>query len=98
MSVYEPRYYDFKLTSDAKIQPAITGKAFFAMVMVALVTITLYVQFVCSDWSKFDNIFTHNKTIKVKINIINALFICRTLTLLMFIQTISSSHCKFGAC
>ena len=37
--------FDLKLTSDAKIQKAITGSH-------ALVT--LYVQFLCSDWSKFD--------------------------------------------
>ena len=36
--------FDLKLTSDAKIQKAITGSH---------TLVTLYVQFLCSDWSKF---------------------------------------------
>ena len=53
-----PLKFDFKLTSEAKIQPVFTGRddmpvAFnFSHLSHALVT--LYVQFLCSDWSKFD--------------------------------------------
>ena len=36
------KYFDFKLTSDAKIGHEL---------------VTLYVQFLCSDWSKFDSEF-----------------------------------------
>ena len=47
--------FDFKLTSDAKIQPVFkkiqVGKT-FSYHDQALVT--LYVQFLSSDWSKFD--------------------------------------------
>ena len=39
---------------------------------------------------------THNKTIKWNIKIINSL-LCWSVTLLMFIQTLDSSQCKFGA-
>ena len=48
-----PHYYDFdfKLTSDAKIQPVQAGKAFSNH---GHVLVTLHVQFLCSDWSKFD--------------------------------------------
>ena len=50
--------FDFKLTSEAKIQPAFTSRedilvAFdFSRQCHALVT--FYVQFLYSDWSKFD--------------------------------------------
>ena len=50
--------FDFKLTSEAKIQPVFIGRedmpvAFdFSHQVHALVT--LYVQFLYSDWSKFD--------------------------------------------
>ena len=52
-----PHYYhfDFKLTSDAKIQPVFfkiqAGKAFSNH---GHLLVTLYVQFLCSDWLKFD--------------------------------------------
>ena len=45
--------FDFKLTSDAKIQPLFlkikAGKTF------GHALVTLYVQFLYSDWSKFDS-------------------------------------------
>ena len=50
--------FDLQLTSEAKIQPVFTGRedvpvAFdFSHHRRALVT--RYVQFLCSDWSKFD--------------------------------------------
>ena len=46
----------FKLMSDAKIQPAITGKktAAFDFAHHGHASVMLYVQFLCSDWSKFD--------------------------------------------
>ena len=52
--------FDFKLTSDAKIQPVIilkmqegkTDGFHFSQDSHALVT--LHVQFLCPDWSKFD--------------------------------------------
>ena len=53
-----PLKFDCKLTSEAKIQPVFTGRddmpvAFnFSHLSHALVT--LYVQFLYSDWSKFD--------------------------------------------
>ena len=47
-----------RLTSDPKIQPAITGKAgktvAFDFAHHGHALVTLYVQFLCSDWSKFD--------------------------------------------
>ena len=47
--------FDFKLTSDAKIQPAFkkiqVGKTFSYH---GQALVTLYVQFLSSDWSKFD--------------------------------------------
>ena len=52
-----PHYYafDFKLTSDAKIQPVFfkrqAGKTFSYH---GHVLVTLHVQFLCSDWLKFD--------------------------------------------
>ena len=52
-----PHYenFDFKLTSDAKIQPVFlkiqAGKTFSYH---GHALVTLYVQFLCSDWSKFD--------------------------------------------
>ena len=52
-----PHYYDFdfKLTSDAKIQPVFlkipAGKTFSHH---GHVLVTLHVQFLCSDWLKFD--------------------------------------------
>ena len=49
---------DFKLTSDAKIQPAITGRAREAVALTfsryGHALVTLYVQLLCSGWSKFD--------------------------------------------
>ena len=53
-----PHYYDFdfKLTSEAKIQPV-----FFFLIQAGKtisyhghVLVTLHVQFLCSDWLKFD--------------------------------------------
>ena len=47
--------FDLKLTSDAKIQPAITGKTVaFDFAHHGHALVTLYVLFLCSDWSKFD--------------------------------------------
>ena len=52
-----PHYYDFDftLTSDAKIQPVffkiLAGKTFSYH---GHVLVTLHVQFLCSDWLKFD--------------------------------------------
>ena len=52
--------FDFKLTSEAKIQPVFTGRedmpvAFdFPHQGHALQLVTVYVQFLYSDWSKFD--------------------------------------------
>ena len=47
--------FDFKLTSDAKIHPLFfkikAGKAFSYH---GHALVTLYVQFLYSDWSKFD--------------------------------------------
>ena len=57
MSVSAPHYYDFdfKLTLDAKIQPAFLkyrrGRPFSYH---SQVLVTLHVQFLCSDWLKFD--------------------------------------------
>ena len=49
---------DFKLTSDAKIQPAIIGRAREAVALDFTrhghALVALYVQLLCSDWSKFD--------------------------------------------
>ena len=50
--------FDFKLTSDAKIRPAITGRArkavAFAISCHGHSLVMIYVQFLCSDWSKLD--------------------------------------------
>ena len=47
--------FDFKLTSEAKIQPVFfkvqAGKTFSSH---GHAFVTLYVQFLYSDWSKFD--------------------------------------------
>ena len=48
--------FDFKLTSDAKIQPVFffliqAGKTFSNH---GHVLVTLHVQFLCSDWLEFD--------------------------------------------
>ena len=57
---YVPHNYnfDFKLTSEAKIQPAFTGRedmpVAFDFSHQGHALVTLYVQFLCSDWSKFD--------------------------------------------
>ena len=49
---------DFKLTSEAKIQPVFTGRedmpVAFDFSHQGHALVTLYVQFLCSDWSKFD--------------------------------------------
>ena len=56
--VYVPhnKTFDFKLTSDAKIQSAATGRedSCFWLFHHVHALVTLYVQFLCSDWSKFD--------------------------------------------
>ena len=48
----------FKLTSEAKIQPVFTGRedmpVAFDFFNQGHALVTLYVQFLCSDWSKFD--------------------------------------------
>ena len=53
-----PHYlnFDFKLTSVAKIQRAVTGRkdSCFRLSHHGHALVTLYVQFLCSDWSKFD--------------------------------------------
>ena len=50
--------FDFKLTSEAKIQPVFTGREDMPVAFVfshqGHALVTLYVQFLCSDWSKFD--------------------------------------------
>ena len=47
--------FDFKLTSDAKIQPAFTDREVsFDLSHHCHELVTIYVQFLCSDWSKFD--------------------------------------------
>ena len=57
---YVPHNYnfDFKLTSEAKIQPAFTGRedmpVAFDFSHQGHALVTLYVQFLCSDWSKLD--------------------------------------------
>ena len=50
------RNVDFELTSDAKIQHLHlhAGKAITFDFSHCHALITLYVQFLCSDWSKFD--------------------------------------------
>ena len=54
-----------------------------------------------STWHAYQTllkiIHRYKTTIKYKIKIINSL-LCWSVTLLMFIQTSNSSHCKFGAC
>ena len=50
------KIFDLKLTSDAKIQPAITGREgsdAFDFAHHGHASVILYVQ-LCSDWSKFD--------------------------------------------
>ena len=51
-----PHYYDsdFKLTSDAKIQPVFLIQAGKTFSNHGHVLVTLRVQFLCSDWLKFD--------------------------------------------
>ena len=45
----------FKLTSDARIQPAFTGREVaYDLSHHGHALVTLYVQFLCSDWSKVD--------------------------------------------
>ena len=55
--VYVPHNYtEFKVTSDAKIQAAITGRD-GQLILTSRhghAFVTLYVQYLCSDWSKFD--------------------------------------------
>ena len=50
--------FHFKLTSEAKIQPVFTGRedipVAFDFSHQGHALVTLYVQFLCSDWSKFD--------------------------------------------
>ena len=47
--------FNFKLTSDARIQPAFTDREVaFDLSHHGHALVTLYVQFLCSDWSKFD--------------------------------------------
>ena len=50
--------FDFKLTSEAKIQPVFTGRedmpVAFDFSRQGHALVTLFVQFLCSDWSKFD--------------------------------------------
>ena len=50
--------FDFKLTAEAKIQPVFTGREDLAVAFdfshQGHALVTLYVQFLCSDWSKFD--------------------------------------------
>ena len=49
---------DFKLTSEAKIQPGFTGREDMSVAFdfshQGHALVTLYVQFLRSDWSKFD--------------------------------------------
>ena len=51
--------FDFKLTSEAKIQPVFAGRedmpVAFDFCHEGHALVTLYVQFLCSDWSKFDS-------------------------------------------
>ena len=50
--------FDFKLTSEAKIQQVFTGRedmpVAFDFSHQGHALVTLYVQFLCCDWSKFD--------------------------------------------
>ena len=48
--------FDLKLTSDAKILPAITvlKTVAFNFAHHGHALVTLYVQFLCPDWAKFD--------------------------------------------
>ena len=50
--------FDFKLTSEAKIQPVFTGRegmpVAFDFSHQGHALVTLYVQFIYSDWSTFD--------------------------------------------
>ena len=50
--------FDFKLTSTAKIRPVLTGREDVSVVFdfshQGHALVTLYVQFLCSDWSKLD--------------------------------------------
>ena len=55
--VYEPHYqtFNFKLTSDARIKPTFTDREVaFDLSNDGHGLVTLYVQFLRSDWSKFD--------------------------------------------
>ena len=58
--LYVPHNYnfDFKLASEAKIQPVFTGRedmpVAFDFSQQGHALVTLYVQFLRSDWSKFD--------------------------------------------
>ena len=53
-----PLKFDFKLTSEAKIQPVFTGRedmpVAFDFSHQGHALVRLYVQFLCCDWSKFD--------------------------------------------
>ena len=50
--------FDFKLTSEVKIQPVFTGRedmpVAFDFSHQGHALVTLYVQFLCSDWSKLE--------------------------------------------
>ena len=50
--------FDFKLASEAKIQPVFTGRegmpVAFDFPYQGHSLVTLYLQFLCSDWSRFD--------------------------------------------
>ena len=47
--------FNFKLTSDARTQPAFTDREVaFDLSDHGNALVTLYVQFLCSDWSKVD--------------------------------------------
>ena len=55
--VYEPHYqtFNFKLTSDARIKSTFTDReVVFDLSHDGHALVTLYVQFLRSDWSKFD--------------------------------------------
>ena len=62
-----PHYlnFDLKLTSVAKIQRAVTGRkdSCFRLSHHGHALVTLYVQFLCSDWSKFDR-WVHGKNLR----------------------------------
>ena len=83
---------DFKLTSDAKIQPAATGRedSCFWLSHHVHALVTLYVQFLCSDWSKFDSL-VHVENLCSILN----LFYCDSWSRQGFVSTCDVFNCLF---